>query len=98
MHPSWFAAEVQLRSRNGGPEGIDRANRTLLREYAGVQRVAVTRAWPVRGGLEAWRAEVLACRRWSTWLPPTAPLACSFVAVGARWHAPNGPARIRQVL
>lgn len=62
---TWFAAEAQFRSRNGGPEGIDRANRTLLREYTGVHRVAVTRAWPVRGGLEAWRAEVLACRRWN---------------------------------
>ena len=32
---TWFAAEAQLRSRKGGPEGINRTNRTLLREYAG---------------------------------------------------------------
>ncbi len=60
----WLAAEAQLRNRKT-PEGIDGANRTLLREYMGVQRTAVTRAWPVRGGLDAWRAEVLAWRRWS---------------------------------
>ncbi|PTL78330.1 hypothetical protein [Vitiosangium sp. GDMCC 1.1324] len=60
----WLAAEAQLGNRKT-PEGIDGANRTLLREFAGSRRAAVTRAWPVRGGVESWRAEVLAWRRWS---------------------------------
>ncbi|WP_309897322.1 hypothetical protein [Archangium sp.] len=30
-----------------------------------VRRVAITRAWPLRGGVAAWRAEVLAWRQWS---------------------------------
>jgi hypothetical protein len=59
-----IAAGHQLRA-GATPEAIDKANRTLLRNFADVRRGTVTRAWPIRGGLDAWRAEVLAWRRWS---------------------------------
>jgi hypothetical protein len=58
-----IAVEVQLR-QEGRPEVLDRANRTLVREFTEHRRVAITRAWPQRGGATAWRAEVLAWRQW----------------------------------
>ena len=35
----------------------------LLHSFAGGRRGTVTRAWPLRGSLDAWRAEVLAWRK-----------------------------------
>jgi hypothetical protein len=57
-----FAAEFSLRAGET-PQRIDQVNRMLLHSFAGGRRGTVTRAWPLRGSLEAWRAEVLAWRR-----------------------------------
>ena len=65
-----IAAEFNFRAGET-PERIDRVNRMLLHSFAGPRRGTVTRAWPLRGGLEAWRAEVLAWRRWNAF--PAAP-------------------------
>jgi hypothetical protein len=59
-----FAADFQLRA-TATPEVIDRVNRMLVRSFAPPSPGTVTRAWPMAGGLDAWRAEVLAARRWS---------------------------------
>ncbi len=58
-----ISAGVQTRQK-GTPAVIDSANRALVREFTEHRRVAITRAWPLRGGAGAWRAEVLAWRRW----------------------------------
>ena len=58
------AAEHHLRAGTT-PSLVDRVNRMLLVNYAQRRRSTVTRGWPLKGGLEAWRAEVLASRRWS---------------------------------
>lgn len=58
-----IAAGFQLRA-GATPQTVDKANRTLLRHFSGYRRGTVTRAWPLKGGLEAWRAEVLAWRQW----------------------------------
>jgi len=56
------AAEHHL--RNGAPPSVvDRVNRMLLLNFQGSRRGTVTRAWPMKGGLAAWRAEVLAWRQ-----------------------------------
>lgn len=60
-----LAAEFSLRAGET-PERVDRVNRMLVHSFAGGRRGTVTRAWPIRGGLEAWRAEVLAWRKWNT--------------------------------
>jgi hypothetical protein len=60
-----FAAEMNLRAGET-PERVDRVNRMLVYSFAGPRRGTITRAWPVRGGLDAWRAEVLAWRKWNT--------------------------------
>jgi hypothetical protein len=65
-----IAAEFNLRAGET-PQRIDRVNRMLLHSFAGPRRGTVTRAWPLRGGLDAWRAEVLAWCRWNTF--PAAP-------------------------
>lgn len=65
-----IAAEFQLRAGET-PQRIDQVNRMLVRNFAGPRRGTVTRAWPLRGGLEVWKAEVLAWRRWNTF--PAAP-------------------------
>jgi hypothetical protein len=57
-----LGAEIQLRA-GVTPEVIDRVNRQLLRSFERPERGTVSRAWPVAGGLEAWRTEVLAWRR-----------------------------------
>jgi hypothetical protein len=59
-----LSAEFQLRA-GATPRDIDRVNRMLVRHFERRERDTVSRAWPVSGGLEAWRAEVLAWRRWS---------------------------------
>ncbi|MFP2926494.1 hypothetical protein ACLESO_14985 [Pyxidicoccus sp. 3LG] len=59
-----IGAEVQLRA-GATPEVIDRVNRQLLRSFDWPERGTVTRAWPVAGGIEAWRAEVLGSRHGS---------------------------------
>ncbi|NMO14319.1 hypothetical protein HPC49_29905 [Pyxidicoccus fallax] len=59
-----MSAEFQLRA-GATPEVIDRVNRMLVRNFEPPERGTVSRAWPIRGGLEAWRAEVLAWRRWN---------------------------------
>lgn len=59
-----IAAEFNLRAGETA-QRIDRVNRMLLHSFAGPRRGTVTRAWPLRGGLEAWRAEVVAWRRWN---------------------------------
>jgi hypothetical protein len=59
-----LAAEIQFRA-GATPEVIDRVNRQLVRSFAPSPRGTVSRAWPMAGGLAAWRAEVLAGRRWS---------------------------------
>ncbi len=56
------AAEYHLRE-GATPALIDRVNRMLRVNYAQRRRGTVTRGWPRRGGVEAWRAEVLASRR-----------------------------------
>lgn len=58
------SAEVTLGAR-ATPALVDRVNRMLRVNFAGVRRGTVTRAWPLGGGLEAWRAEVLAAVRHS---------------------------------
>lgn len=58
------AAEIHLRA-GATPSVVDRVNRMLRVNYARHRRSTVSRAWPLRGGIEAWRAEVLASRRWS---------------------------------
>jgi hypothetical protein len=47
------------------PSMIDRVNRMLRLNFQGHRRSTVTRAWPVKGGLPTWRAEVLAWHRWN---------------------------------
>ncbi|RKI49329.1 hypothetical protein D7Y27_03540 [Corallococcus sp. AB004] len=51
------AAELRLRAR---PGEVDAVNRSLLRDHESVRRLAVTRAFPLRGGAAAWKAEVTA--------------------------------------
>jgi hypothetical protein len=58
------AAEHHLRAAET-PALVDRVNRMLRVNYARHRRSTVTRGWPLKGGLQAWRAEVLASRRWS---------------------------------
>ncbi|HYO71402.1 MAG TPA: hypothetical protein VEU33_35515 [Archangium sp.] len=58
------AAEHHLRA-GAAPSLVDRVNRMLRVNYAQRRRSTVTRGWPLKGGLQAWRAEVLASRRWS---------------------------------
>ncbi|MCP3143175.1 hypothetical protein [Pyxidicoccus xibeiensis] len=60
-----IGAELQLRA-GATPEVIDRVNRQLVRSFHWPERGTVTRAWPIAGGAEAWRAEVLAARRENT--------------------------------
>lgn len=55
------AAEHHLRD-GAPPSVVDRVNRMLLLNFQGARRSTVTRAWPLRGGFPAWRAEVLAWR------------------------------------
>jgi hypothetical protein len=59
-----IGSELQLRA-GATPEVIDRVNRLLLLNFGSPRRGTVTRAWPLAGGIEAWRAEVLAWRRWN---------------------------------
>lgn len=56
------SAEFHLRAGET-PSVVDRVNRMLLRNFKGCSRGTFTRAWPLRGGVEAWRTEVLAWRR-----------------------------------
>ncbi|QSQ27119.1 hypothetical protein JY651_20355 [Pyxidicoccus parkwayensis] len=56
-----LSAELQLRS-GATPEVIDRVNRMLVRNFDWPERGSVSRAWPIPGGFEAWRAELLAWR------------------------------------
>ena len=56
------SAELTLKA-GATPALVERVNRMLRHNFAGPHRFTVTRAWPVRGGVEAWRAEVLAHRR-----------------------------------
>ena len=56
------SAEHHL-SDGAPPSVVDRVNRMLLLNFRGVRRGTVTRAWPLTGGLPAWRGEVLACHR-----------------------------------
>ncbi len=58
------AAELHLRAGET-PSLVERVNRMLLLNFRGVRRATVTRAWPLRGGLDAWRSEVLAWHRGS---------------------------------
>jgi hypothetical protein len=60
-----LGAEIQLRA-GATPTVIDRVNRMMLRNFSQRQRGTVTRAWPVAGGIEAWRVEVLAWRKGNT--------------------------------
>jgi hypothetical protein len=60
-----IAAEFNLAAVST-PKVIERVNRMLVQSFAQAQRGTVTRAWPLRGGLDAWRAEVLAWRKWNT--------------------------------
>lgn len=60
-----MGAELQLRAQ-ATPEVIDRVNRQLVQSFRWPERGTVTRAWPLADGFEAWRAEVLACRRRNT--------------------------------
>jgi hypothetical protein len=58
------AAELQL--RDGAPPSlVDRVNRMLVLNFQGARRGTVTRAWPLKGGLSAWMAEVISWRRWN---------------------------------
>ncbi|MFP2929423.1 hypothetical protein ACLESO_30345 [Pyxidicoccus sp. 3LG] len=56
-----LGAEARLRARTA-PGQVDAANQTLLRGFETRQRVAVTRAWWLQGGDEAWKREVLSAR------------------------------------
>jgi hypothetical protein len=56
------AAEFHLRA-GATPSVVDRVNRFLLLNFRGVRRSTVTRAWPLKGGLQAWREEVLVWHR-----------------------------------
>jgi hypothetical protein len=56
------AAELRLRAK---PGDVDAVNRSLLRDHEQVHRLAVTRAFPLRGGAATWKAEVTAWRKWS---------------------------------
>jgi hypothetical protein len=67
-----IAAEFTLRAGET-PERIDRVNRMLVHNFSGPRRGTVTRGWPLRGGLEVWRAEVLAWRRWNAFPAEPAP-------------------------
>ncbi|RKH65883.1 hypothetical protein [Corallococcus llansteffanensis] len=57
-----FSAEFQLRA-GATPTVVDRVNHMLLLHFARPLKGTVSRAWPLTGGLEAWRAGVLARRR-----------------------------------
>lgn len=58
------SAELSL--RDGAPPSlVERVNRMLVLNFQGTRRSTVTRAWPLKGGLLAWRAEVLTWRRWN---------------------------------
>ncbi|WP_347402484.1 hypothetical protein [Corallococcus macrosporus] len=59
---SMKAAELRLRAK---PGDVDAVNRSLLRDHAPVQRLAVTRAFPLRGGAATWNAEATAWRKWA---------------------------------
>ncbi|WP_223643448.1 hypothetical protein [Corallococcus sp. EGB] len=59
---SLLAAEVRLRSKPGDVETV---NQRLLRAHERVHRLAVTRAFPLRGGAATWKAEVTAWQKWS---------------------------------
>ncbi|WP_199727742.1 hypothetical protein [Corallococcus sp. CA049B] len=48
-----------------GPGEVDAVNRGLLRDHEPFYRLAVTRAFPLRGGAAAWEAEVTAWRKGS---------------------------------
>ncbi|TSC23520.1 hypothetical protein [Corallococcus sp. Z5C101001] len=63
-----FSADFQLRA-GATPAVVERVNRMLLLNFTRSAQGAVSRAWPLRGGVDAWRAEVLAWRRWSQELP-----------------------------
>lgn len=67
-----IAAEFSLRAGET-PQRIDQINRMLLHSFAGRRRGTVTRGWPLHDGLESWRAEVLAWRKWNSF--PAAPEA-----------------------
>jgi hypothetical protein len=54
------AAELRLKHR---PGDVDAVNRILLRDHEPNRRLAVTRAFPLRGGADAWKAEVIAWRK-----------------------------------
>ena len=56
------SAEITLRA-GATPSLVDRVNRMLRLNFAGLRRSTVTRAWPLMGGVDAWRAEVGAARR-----------------------------------
>lgn len=57
-----LGAEIQLRA-GATPEVIDRVNRQLVRNFNWPERGTVTRAWPLAGGVEAWRGQLLAWRQ-----------------------------------
>jgi hypothetical protein len=73
-----LAAELNLRA-SSTPQTIDRVNRMLVRSFSPGRRGTITRAWPLRGGGEAWRAEVLAWARWKH-LPTQLPSWEWFIA------------------
>jgi hypothetical protein len=54
------AAELRLKHE---PGDVDAVNRILLRDHEAHRRLAVTRAFPLRGGATAWRMEVTAWRK-----------------------------------
>ncbi len=56
-----LGAETSLRTRRDAA-AVDAANHTLLRAHQASRRLAVTRAWPLRGGVPEWRREVQAFR------------------------------------
>lgn len=57
-----IGAEIQLRA-GATPEVIDRVNRMLVRSFDWPDRGTVSRAWPIAGGAETWRHELLAWRK-----------------------------------
>ncbi|RKH21940.1 hypothetical protein D7Y13_33350 [Corallococcus praedator] len=65
-----FSAEFQLRT-GATPQVVERVNRMLLLNFAQPLKGTVSRAWPIPGGLAAWRQEVLLARRQRERLPLT---------------------------
>ncbi|MHA7629145.1 hypothetical protein [Corallococcus sp. M7] len=63
-----FSAEFQLRA-GATPETVDRVNRMLVLNFTPAPRGTVSRAWPIPGGRETWREEIITRRR-RGWLPP----------------------------